>query len=424
MRYSYIVIKKQAICKEVKNLSKIKVEGLTKVFGKKPKRALDMLAKGKKKTEILKETGLTVGVDQADFTVEDGEIFVIMGLSGSGKSTMVRLLNRLIEPTTGSVFVDGEDLAKMNAKDLRNVRRKKMSMVFQKFGLFPNRTILQNVEYGLEIQGIDKNKRRETAQTSLELVGLKGYEDSYPDQLSGGMQQRVGLARALANAPDVLLMDEAFSALDPLIRKDMQDELLDLQEKMKKTIIFITHDLDEALRIGDRIMIMKDGSIVQIGTPEQILTQPENDYVERFVEDVDRSKVFTAESVMIRPESVNLEKDGPRVAMQRMREAGISSIYVTKRNKELVGIVHATDVSELIKSNIDRLDSIIITDVPVVDKNTPLNELMDQLAVSTVPLVVRSDNKLQGIIVRSAVLGALSGSEVDFDGFSTPSGNR
>ncbi|MBM7838996.1 glycine betaine/proline transport system ATP-binding protein [Alkalihalobacillus xiaoxiensis] len=405
-------------------MSKIKVEGLTKVFGKKPKRALDMLAKGKKKTEILKETGLTVGVDQADFTVEDGEIFVIMGLSGSGKSTMVRLLNRLIEPTTGSVFVDGEDLAKMNAKDLRNVRRKKMSMVFQKFGLFPNRTILQNVEYGLEIQGIEKNKRRETAQTSLELVGLKGYEDSYPDQLSGGMQQRVGLARALANAPDVLLMDEAFSALDPLIRKDMQDELLDLQEKMKKTIIFITHDLDEALRIGDRIMIMKDGSIVQIGTPEQILTQPENDYVERFVEDVDRSKVFTAESVMIRPESVNLEKDGPRVAMQRMREAGISSIYVTKRNKELVGIVHATDVSELIKSNIDRLDSIIITDVPVVDKNTPLNELMDQLAVSTVPLVVRSDNKLQGIIVRSAVLGALSGSEVDFDGFSTPSGNR
>ncbi|GAF17324.1 glycine betaine ABC transport system, ATP-binding protein OpuAA [Bacillus sp. JCM 19046] len=383
-----------------------------------------MLAKGKKKTEILKETGLTVGVDQANFSVEDGEIFVIMGLSGSGKSTMVRLLNRLIEPTTGSVFVDGEDLAKMNAKDLRNVRRKKMSMVFQKFGLFPNRTILQNVEYGLEVQGIDKNKRRETAQTSLELVGLKGYEDSYPDQLSGGMQQRVGLARALANAPDVLLMDEAFSALDPLIRKDMQDELLDLQEKMKKTIIFITHDLDEALRIGDRIMIMKDGSIVQIGTPEQILTQPENDYVERFVEDVDRSKVFTAESVMIRPESVNLEKDGPRVAMQRMREAGISSIYVTKRNKELVGIVHATDVSELIKSNIDRLDSIIITDVPVVDKDTPLNELMDQLSVSTVPLVVRSDNKLQGIIVRSAVLGALSGSEVDFDGFSTPSGNR
>lgn len=394
------------------------------MFGKKPKRALDMLAQGKKKPEILNETGLTVGVDRASFDVKDGEIFVIMGLSGSGKSTIVRLLNRLIEPTTGSVWIDGEDLATMDAKNLREVRRKKMSMVFQKFGLFPNRTIIENVEYGLEVQGIDKSERRKTAQTSLELVGLKGYEDSYPDQLSGGMQQRVGLARALANDPDVLLMDEAFSALDPLIRKDMQDELLDLQEKMNRTIIFITHDLDEALRIGDRIMIMKDGSIVQIGTPEEILTQPENDYVERFVEDVDRSKVFTAENVMIRPESVNLEKDGPRVALQRMKEAGISSIYVTKRNKELVGIVHASDVSELIKQNINSLESIIITDVPIVEKNTPLNELMDQLSMSTVPLVVLSNNKLQGIIVRSAVLGALSGSEVDFNGFSTPSGNR
>ncbi len=193
---------------------------------------------------------------------------------------------------------------------------------------------------------------------------------------------------------------------------------------MNRTIIFITHDLDEALRIGDRIMIMKDGSVVQIGTPEEILTQPENDYVERFVEDVDRSKVFTAENVMIRPESVNLEKDGPRVALQRMKEAGISSIYVTKRNKELVGIVHASDVSELIKQNINSLESIIVTDVPIVEKDTPLNELMDQLSMSTVPLVVRSDKKLQGIIVRSAVLGALSGSEVDFNGFSTPSGNR
>ncbi|WP_078394305.1 quaternary amine ABC transporter ATP-binding protein [Shouchella patagoniensis] len=405
-------------------MSKIKVEGLTKVFGKKPKRALDMLAQGKKKPEILEETGLTVGVDRASFDVKDGEIFVIMGLSGSGKSTIVRLLNRLIEPTTGSVWIDDEDLAKMDAKNLREVRRKKMSMVFQKFGLFPNRTIIENVEYGLEVQGIDKSERRKTAQTSLELVGLKGYEDSYPDQLSGGMQQRVGLARALANDPDVLLMDEAFSALDPLIRKDMQDELLDLQEKMNRTIIFITHDLDEALRIGDRIMIMKDGSIVQIGTPEEILTQPENDYVERFVEDVDRSKVFTAENVMIRPESVKLEKDGPRVALQRMKEAGISSIYVTKRNKELVGIVHASDVSELIKQNINSLESIIVTDVPIVEKDTPLNELMDQLSMSTVPLVVLSNNKLQGIIVRSAVLGALSGSEVDFNGFSTPSGNR
>ncbi|WP_346244076.1 glycine betaine/L-proline ABC transporter ATP-binding protein [Shouchella clausii] len=405
-------------------MSKIRVEGLTKVFGKKPKRALDMLAQGKSKADILKETGHTVGVNQASFEVEDSEIFVIMGLSGSGKSTIVRLLNRLIEPTSGSVWIDGEDLAKMDGKSLREVRRKKMSMVFQKFGLFPTRTLIENVEYGLEVQGIEKQVRREKAISSLELVGLKGYENSYPSQLSGGMQQRVGLARALANDPDVLLMDEAFSALDPLIRKDMQDELLDLQETMNKTIIFITHDLDEALRIGDRIMIMKDGSVVQIGTPEEILTQPENDYVERFVEDVDRSKVFTAENVMIRPETINLEKDGPRVALQRMRDAKISSIYVTKRNRELVGIVHASDVSELIKQNINSIDSIIVTDVPKVELDTPINELMEQLASSSVPLVVIKGNKLQGIIVRSAVLGALSGSEVDFNGFSTPSGTR
>ncbi|MCZ1183634.1 glycine betaine/L-proline ABC transporter ATP-binding protein [Bacillus clausii] len=408
----------------MENLSKIRVEGLTKVFGKKPKRALDMLAQGKSKADILKETGHTVGVNQASFEVEDGEIFVIMGLSGSGKSTIVRLLNRLIEPTSGSVWIDGEDLAKMDGKSLREVRRKKMSMVFQKFGLFPTRTLIENVEYGLEVQGIEKQVRREKAISSLELVGLKGYENSYPSQLSGGMQQRVGLARALANDPDVLLMDEAFSALDPLIRKDMQDELLDLQETMNKTIIFITHDLDEALRIGDRIMIMKDGSVVQIGTPEEILTQPENDYVERFVEDVDRSKVFTAENVMIRPETINLEKDGPRVALQRMRDAKISSIYVTKRNRELVGIVHASDVSELIKQNINSIDSIIVTDVPKVEMDTPINELMEELASSSVPLVVIKGNKLQGIIVRSAVLGALSGSEVDFNGFSTPSGTR
>lgn len=400
-------------------MAKIKVEGLTKVFGKKPKRALDLLAEKKSKDDILKETGMTVGVNQASFEVQDGEIFVIMGLSGSGKSTIVRLLNRLIEPTTGSVMIDGEDLATMDEKKLREARRKKMSMVFQKFGLFPNRTILENVEYGLEVQGVPKATRREQATTSLNLVGLKGYETSYPSQLSGGMQQRVGLARALTNDPDVLLMDEAFSALDPLIRKDMQDELLDLQESMQKTIIFITHDLDEALRIGDRIMIMKDGAIVQIGTPEEILQNPKNDYVEKFVEDVDRSKVFTAENVMIRPETINYEKDGPRVALQRMKDAGISSIFVTKRNKELVGIVHANEVADLIKTNVNSIESIIKNDLIRVSPETTLADLFEQVSTSPVPLAVVQENKLRGIIVRGAVLGALSGSEVDFNGYTT-----
>ena len=394
-------------------MSKIKVDDLTKVFGKKPQKAIDLLKQQKSKNEILKETGMTVGVNRASFEVNESEIFVIMGLSGSGKSTLVRLLNRLIEPTTGSVWIDGEDLAKMDDKKLRDVRRKKMTMVFQKFGLFPFRTIVENVEYGLEVQGTPKSERRKKAMKSLELVGLKGYEDKFPNELSGGMQQRVGLARALANDPDVLLMDEAFSALDPLIRKDMQDELLELQETMKKTIIFITHDLDEALRIGDRIMIMKDGSIVQIGSPEEILTQPANDYVEKFVEDVDRSKVFTAAHVMKRPESVNIEKDGPRVALKRMKEAGISSLYVTKRNKELLGIVHADKVSELVKNNVNTLENIIETNVPQVAPDTALNELMNVISVSPVPLAVVSENKLKGIIVRGAVLSALSGSEVN-----------
>ncbi|MBU8907459.1 quaternary amine ABC transporter ATP-binding protein [Desertibacillus haloalkaliphilus] len=400
-------------------MPKIKVEGITKVFGKKPKRALELLEKNKTKSEILAETGMTVGVNQASFEVEESEIFVIMGLSGSGKSTLVRLLNRLIEPTTGNIWVDEEDLATMDEQTLREVRRKKMSMVFQKFGLFPFRTILENVEYGLEVQGVPKQDRREKAQSSLELVGLKGYEDKFPSELSGGMQQRVGLARALANDPDILLMDEAFSALDPLIRKDMQDELLDLQESMKKTIIFITHDLDEALRIGDRITIMKDGAIVQIGTPEEILMNPENEYVEKFVEDVDRSKVFTAQHVMKRPETVNGEKDGPRVALQRMRDTGISSIYVTTRSKELIGVVHADEVSKAVKENKTSLLEIVDKNVPHVSPDTPLHDLLDMISTSPVPVAVTEGNKLKGIIVRGAVLAAISGSEVNLDGSIT-----
>lgn len=388
-------------------MSKIKVENLTKIFGKKPKKALELLKKNTSKDDILKQTGMTVGVNQASFEVQDGETFVIMGLSGSGKSTLVRLLNRLIEPTTGSVWIDGVDLSVMGEKELRDVRRKKLSMVFQNFGLFPFRTVLENVEYGLEVQGVDKQERGVKAQTSLELVGLKGYEDKYPRELSGGMQQRVGLARALANDPDVLLMDEAFSALDPLIRKDMQDELLDLQQKMKKTIIFITHDLDEALRIGDRITIMKGGSIVQIGTPEDILTNPENDYVERFVEDVDRSKVFTAGHVMKRPETVNAEKDGPRVALQRMKDTGISNVFVTNRKKELLGVVNAEDVAKAIKENSKLLD-ILDENVPTVHSETPLHDLFDLVSTTQIPVAVVDDKILKGIIIRGAVLAALS----------------
>ncbi|WP_027956538.1 quaternary amine ABC transporter ATP-binding protein [Halobacillus kuroshimensis] len=397
----------------------IQVENLSKIFGKNAKKATKYLDEGQTKEEILEKTGNTVGVNRASFDVEEGEIFVIMGLSGSGKSTLVRLINRLIEPTEGSVLIDGEDLAKMDSRSLREVRRQKLSMVFQKFGLFPHRTVLENTEFGLEVQGIDKSERKKKAEESLELVGLGGYIHQFPGQLSGGMQQRVGLARALANDPEVLLMDEAFSALDPLIRKEMQDELLDLQETMKKTILFITHDLDEALRIGDRIALMKDGRIVQIGTPEEILVNPANEYVEKFVEDVDRSKVLTAENIMKRPETVDVEKHGPRSALERMRKEGLSTIYVTDSRRNLHGYVTADDVSEAARQDVKDLKGILRTDVPQIQGSTPMQEIFDIIHDAPVPVAVIDEGKLKGIIVRGAVIAALAGNEVNLHGIDS-----
>lgn len=389
---------------------KLKVQNITKVFGKNPSKAIDLLQKGKTKKEILEETGMTIGVNQANFEIKSGEIFVIMGLSGSGKSTLVRMFNRLVEPTSGSLILDGDDVVKMNKEELRDMRRKKMSMVFQNFALFPHRTVLDNTEYGLEIQGTPKAEREKKAKEALELVGLKGYENQYPGELSGGMQQRVGLARALANDPDILLMDEAFSALDPLIRKDMQDFLLELQEKMERTIIFITHDLDEALRIGDRIVLMKDGSVVQVGTPEEIMTNPANDYVERFVEDVNVAKVYTAESVMNRAESITVDR-GPRVALKIMQEAGYSSIYVVDKKKTLLGVVTADDISRAIKQ--DKLTADVLdTDIPTVTTDTLLENLYDKMVISRFPLpVVDENHRLRGIIKKERVIEALAGTD-------------
>ncbi|AQS54992.1 quaternary amine ABC transporter ATP-binding protein [Novibacillus thermophilus] len=393
-------------------MDKIVVKDATKIFGHSPDRGLRLLEDGKTKEEILAETGLTVGVYKANFSVKAGEIFVIMGLSGSGKSTLVRMLNRLIEPTAGEILLDGEDVTGMNAEALRNMRRTKMSMVFQRFALFPHRTVQQNVGYGLEIQGMDKNERADKVQKSLELVGLGDYADSYPDQLSGGMQQRVGLARALANDPDILLMDEAFSALDPLIRKDMQDELVELQSEMQKTIVFITHDLDEALRIGDRIALMKDGVIVQVGTPEDILTNPANDYVERFVEDVDWAKVFSAANVMKRAEKVTLDKDGPRVALNRMRDKGLSSLFAVDRKNRLHGLLTADGAKLAIEEGKSLVD-VIERDIVRVKGDTLLSDIVLQMAETPYPVaVVTDDDRLRGVIVRGSVIGALAGKEV------------
>ncbi|XAZ38421.1 glycine/proline betaine ABC transporter ATP-binding protein OpuAA [Bacillus velezensis] len=387
---------------------KIKVENVSKVFGKQTKKAIQMLSSGKNKKEILKATGSTVGVNQANFDVYDGEIFVIMGLSGSGKSTLVRLLNRLIEPTAGNIYIDGDMITNMSKDQLREVRRKKISMVFQKFALFPHRTILENTEYGLELQGVDKKEREQKALDSLKLVGLEGFEHQFPDQLSGGMQQRVGLARALTNDPDILLMDEAFSALDPLIRKDMQDELLDLHDSVGKTIIFITHDLDEALRIGDRIVLMKDGNIVQIGTPEEILMSPSNEYVEKFVEDVDLSKVLTAGHIMKRAETVRIDK-GPRVALQLMKNLGISSIYAVDKQKQLLGVIHAADAKKAVESDLS-LQDILNTEFTTVNESTYLTEIFDVVSDANIPIAVTDDkDRMKGIVVKGALIGALSG---------------
>ncbi len=385
----------------------IEVRNVTKVFGPNPASALPLLAQQWSKDRIYKETGHTVGVNGVSFDVNEGEIFVIMGLSGSGKSTLVRLLNRLIEPTSGTVSIHGTDIVSMGAEELRRVRREKIAMVFQKFALFPHRTVAENAEYGLEVQGLDKKVRREKALEALKLVGLEAWSNSPPDALSGGMQQRVGLARALANDPDILLMDEAFSALDPLIRKDMQDELLELQNKMNKTIIFITHDLDEALRIGDRIALMKDGSVVQIGTPEEILMSPANDYVERFVEDVNLSKVLTASSVMRRAETIGLDR-GPRVGLQLMKEAGISNLFVVDRGKKLIGVITAEDSADA-ASDGRTLEDIVVRDVPVVAPDQLLYDLFDICSSSKYPVaVVDETGRILGVIVRGAVLGALA----------------
>jgi len=284
-----------------------------------------------------------------------------------------------------------------------------MSMVFQRFALFPHRTILNNVAFGLEIQGMPLLERREKAMKVLEIVSLQGLEDSYPSQLSGGMQQRVGLARALVNDPDILLMDEAFSALDPLIRRGLQDELLSLQSALNKTILFVTHDLDEALKIGDRIALMKDGAIVQIGTPEEILTNPADEYVEKFVEDVDFSKVLTAEGAMKAPDPVVTLKDGPRVALRRMRDHGISSIFVVNRERKLSGIVLAEDALRAVEERREDLKDIIITNVPTVLPNTQVCDTIPILADATLPIAVtREDDKLVGILVKGSLLASLA----------------
>lgn len=390
----------------------IEVKKLSKIFGSKPERALQMLREGQTKDEILEKTGLTVGLNDISFQVFKGEIFVLMGLSGCGKSTLLRCLNRLINPTAGSIVINGNDIVTMSEDEIRLFRRTQAGMIFQNFALLPHKNVLDNVAFGLEIQEMGLEERHTKAAEALKMVGLAGYEQSMPDQLSGGMKQRVGLARALASDAEILLMDEAFSALDPLIRRDMQDELIELQERLSKTIIFVTHDLDEALKLGTRIALMKDGKIIQVGTSEDILMNPSNDYVARFVADVDMTRVLTAQDVMKKADPVISCKSGPRLAARLMKEYGISTLFVVTQHRLLKGVVLIDDVVEAVKNDHKTLEEIVINDLTTIDLLTPLADIMPIIAESKYPLpVIDQDGRLKGIIVRGSVLSALARKE-------------
>ncbi len=394
---------------------KIVVRNLSKIFGNNPGKALKALREGMSKEEILREQGQMVGVYDVSFSVRKSEIFVLMGLSGSGKSTLQRLINRLHEPTSGEILIDGIDITRLGSKELRKFRRKHFcGMVFQNFAILPHRTVLENVELGLEIQGVDPKKRQDRAKEMIRVVGLEGNENSYPDELSGGMQQRVGLARGLAVDADIMLMDEAFSALDPLIRRQMQDELLELHQKMQKTIIFVTHDLDEAFRLGHRIAIMNDGMIIQTGTAEEIISRPANDYVKAFVEDMNRSNVLTAGSVMQPVLETAFKGDGPRTILRKMRKKGLSGIIVTDTGRFVKGYVRADELADYIKKHGDMesipFNDALLQEAAVVMEDTPLNEVINMYTDHQYGPFAVTDrhNRLKGVIVRGAVIAALS----------------
>ncbi|KUK47950.1 MAG: Glycine betaine/L-proline ABC transporter, ATPase subunit [Actinobacteria bacterium 66_15] len=394
-------------------MSLVEVKNVYKVFGGKADEAVKMLEAGKSREEVAEATNTVPAVIDASFDIERGEIFVVMGLSGSGKSTLVRCLNLMHPPTSGSVKVDGRELQSLDAGELRALRAEKISMVFQHFGLFPHRTVLDNAAWGLEVRKVPEEERRKKAAEALELVGLGGWDDSYPGELSGGMQQRVGLARALATDADVLLMDEAFSALDPLIRSEMQEQLVGLQRDLEKTVIFITHDLNEAMFLGDRIAIMKDGRIVQIGTTEEILQDPADDYVRAFVQDVDRSRVLTAEAVMEEPVAKILRREGPKAALLEMKARQTTGLLIVDERRRLVGGTTDDAVVKAVRSGQHQLEPVISREeIATVTPETPLVDLLIPSAENRLPLaVVDEHDRLLGVIPRITLLNALGGTD-------------
>ena len=390
----------------------IKVESIWKVFGRNADRAMDPGNVGKSKTEIQSQLGAVVGLHDVSFEVQKGQTFVIMGLSGSGKSTMVRCLIRLIEPSAGTIVIDGSDITAMSERELMEFRRGKIAMVFQHYGLMPHRNVLDNASWGLEVQGVSEPERHERTRAILEMVGLADWEESFPRQLSGGMQQRVGLARALVVDTDILLMDEPFSGLDPLIRRQMQDELLRIQDELHKTIVFITHDLNEALKLGDRIAIMQDGRVVQVGSPEDIVLRPEDQYVGDFTQDVRLEGVLTATKVMVVPKATVLGHQGPRAALHTIADSDGDAAWIVDRQQGYIGLLTIARANDALRAGINRLDlglGYVDQDYESVSPETTFDVLIPLAMGSDYPIpVTDGQNKLVGEIHRSALAEALA----------------
>jgi len=395
----------------------INCQNVWKVFGSDPESVISLTDSGKSKQEILEQTGHIVAVKDASFEVTENEIFVIMGLSGSGKSTLVRLINRLIEPTMGTILIDGVDVAQMNEHELRELRRNKLSMIFQNFGLLPHRTVQDNVGFGLEIRGEHGKERQETVMQALEMVGLKGWEKSRISELSGGMQQRVGLARSLASDPEIILMDEPFSALDPLIRRQMQDEFINLRTTLKRTVIFITHDLLEALKLGDRIAIMKDGEIVQIGTPQEIVAQPADDYVAEFVQDVPLGQVLPVAHIMDEAPVVLKSNQSPEEATNEMAEKRVTVAFVVDNYDRLRGITTMEKAIAAARTDVSRVEEIIIDDFPSTSPETPLEQVLPLVADGNVPVAILDERqRLLGVVDRANLISAMQSKATNDNG--------
>ncbi len=395
----------------------ISCQNVWKIFGPDPSSVIENVDNGTTKQEVLEQTGHVIAVKDVSFDINENEIFVVMGLSGSGKSTLVRCINRLIEPTRGKIFLDGEDLSLMNEKQLRELRRHKLSMVFQYFGLLPHRSVEDNVAFGLEIRGEHGKEKDEKVDQAIEQVGLKGWEKSHIFELSGGMQQRVGLARALASGTEILLMDEPFSALDPLIRRQMQDEFLNLRGTVKKTVVFITHDLMEALKLGDRVAIMKDGVIVQIGTPQEIVNDPADDYVSEFVKDVPRGQVITAESIMEEPSVlVNSEQNLAEV-VEQMKTAEVDVAFITDAFGRLRGLTTLEEAETALQNGLNRARDVGHHEFLSAPPDTPLDQCLPMVTDDDIPLAILDErHHLLGVITRAACVQGMQSTEGNNNG--------